>query len=618
MPVRVAAVAGTDVVSRLDAQLEALVVEPDVRAARRSEPPAWLPVIAFSVAAVVLTFPAVGQLRTHILGDQGDALLTLWVVRAAQHGLLHGWSSFWSPPIFFPTRGTFAYSDTLLPIALVHWPLRLLFGDVVAINLIALGSSVLSSWCVYRLAWRVCRSWHAPFVAALAYTYSAVRLAQLGHFQLLVGSALFPLVVLLMFRCLEAPSVRRGVALGVAFVAVTLTASYYGAIAGVAIVIVVGGYLLAMRPSPARSHVLAIGSAAAVVAVVMVPVGLQYAHLQKDPAFRRGFDPATSAHRNDFLASVPDNYVLSHVPQIAPRSTPNSRSGERRLFPGLVTLAFAVTGAIVLAREGRRRGWRRGRVLEVGLLLAVGAVSIVLAVGDQVAVFHHVVTMPFHFLRRFVPGFAGIRATARLALGGQLALALLAAVGIDALVQQRRAAARVALTAALAGFVLLEAAAPVGTVRVPTAADDGGVAQALRARPRGPVVELPIYSMTSGLPWPYVEAPRQLEALRDGRPRVNGYSGFQPKNFDQVRAKLDGFPDPSALYEARRLGVRYIVLRTKLIGPTPAYLVPFLGPPGVGRYSDATARNMLEQLPRDAVVRVDHLPGAYLIELRQT
>ena len=31
----------------------------------------------------------------------------------------------WDPPIFYPAPGTLAYSDTLLPVALVHWPLRL-------------------------------------------------------------------------------------------------------------------------------------------------------------------------------------------------------------------------------------------------------------------------------------------------------------------------------------------------------------------------------------------------------------------------------------------------------------------------------------------------------------
>ena len=34
--------------------------------------------------------------------------------------------------------------------------------------------------------------------------------------------------------------------------------------------------------------------------------------------------------------------------------------------------------------------------------------------------------------------------------------------------------------------------------------------------------------------WAYVEMPRQLEALRDDNPRINGYSGYQPPNFDNI------------------------------------------------------------------------------------
>ena len=99
-------------------------------------------------------------------------------------------------------------------------------------------------------------------------------------------------------------------------------------------------------------------------------------------------------------------------------------------------------------------------------------------------------------------------------------------------------------------------------------------------------------------PWAYVEMPRQLEALRDHDPRVNGYSGFQPNGFDTVAQALNDFPSHTALAEARALGVRYVLLRTELVGATPGSIRFVLGRSGAGKYPDRVARSMVAHLPR--------------------
>jgi hypothetical protein len=102
---------------------------------------------AFTLIAIVLTYPQISRMRTFIAGDSGDSLLEMWVLRRVEIGLPHGWNALWNAPNFFPARDTLAYSDTLFPVALVHWPLRTIFGDVLAFNLIYLGTWIVSSWC---------------------------------------------------------------------------------------------------------------------------------------------------------------------------------------------------------------------------------------------------------------------------------------------------------------------------------------------------------------------------------------------------------------------------------------------------------------------------------------
>jgi hypothetical protein len=582
------------------------------------EPATILLLAAFTLIAIVLTYPQISHMRTFIAGDSGDSLLEMWVLRRVEIGLPHGWHVLWNAPIFVPAHDTLAYSDTLFPVALVHWPLRTLFGDVLAFNLIYLGSWVGSSWCMYRLARRVVTHWGAAFVAALVYTYSAMRLVHHGHFQLVVGGALVPLVLLLLLRCLDSPSASRAVVLGLSLASLTLTASYYGAMMGVIVAIVATGWVFAQRPKTLRPTLVSLAVAAIVALVLVAPFGVQYLRLQRHPEFRRSFSPDSAAHVQDFLATGSNHHVLSHVPFIASRSRPSSRGIENRLFPGFVGLGFGIVGAIVVAREIRRRAWRTGRARELLFVTLAGLACLVLAFGDWTLIGGHRIFLPFVVFRHFVPGFAGIRAVARLALGFELALALLAAVGIEFALRRLSRRVRMGLVLSLIAIVIVESALPVVFVRVPTSAADGGIDLALRARPPGIAVELPLASAARGVMWPYVESPRQLLALRDHDPRINGYSGFQPKGFDALAAALDQFPNPDALTALRRLRVRYVVMRTALVGVlTPAGLLPQIARDGAGRYAPATAELLVRQIPRGVAARVDRLPGGILVELAQ-
>ncbi len=221
------------------------------------------------------------------------------------------------------------------------------------------------------------------------------------------------------------------------------------------------------------------------------------------------------------------------MPFIGSRSKVYSRGIENRLFPGFVALVFGAVGVVVLAREARRRGLRAGRTRELWLVGAAGIVCLILSFGDWFRIDGQRIVLTVHRVSPRVPGFAGIRAVSRLALGAELALVLFAAVGVDALARpaQRRLAVRIAHWNR--GLVVAESAIGLVFVTVPTSADDGGVDKALTARPKGVVLELPIKSVKSGAAWPYAEAPRQVAGATRRRPPGQRLLGLQPKDFDE-------------------------------------------------------------------------------------
>ena len=88
--------------------------------------------------------------------------------------------------------------------------------------------------------------------------------------------------------------------------------------------------------------------------VLVGPAAAQYLELQRDPAFRRNYEPLYAARLGDFRHPSPSNRLLGDAPVL--RNDSAARSSESYAFPGLVTL---IAGAMGVAVFARRRSWQR-------------------------------------------------------------------------------------------------------------------------------------------------------------------------------------------------------------------------------------------------------------------
>jgi hypothetical protein len=130
------------------------------------------------------------------------------------------------------------------------------------------------------------------------------------------------------------------------------------------------------------------------------------------------------------------------------------------------------------------------------------------------------------------------------------------------------------------------------------------VNRALAGRQRGLTAELPVVPAGNGVAWGYVEAPRQFLARIDDQPRVNGYSGYEPHDFERVAAALNSFPAPRAVVALDALGVRYVIVRRSIVGDF-----------------DAGTRAQLEAaqpaVDLDAVARLEASPPPWAASVRR-
>ena len=573
----------------------------------------------FAVVAVVFTFPVgPGAYDDALPGDSGDALLNLWILDWVGHNLGAGWSDLWNTSIFWPNENTLAYSESLIPVAILHRALSAVVGsEVLAFNLIYVAAWTLSGWITYLLARRVTRSTGAAVVAGLIATIATPRLSHYGHFQLAMGF-LVPLVVLLLVRFFETPGIGRGALLGFTTGVLTLSTSYYGLMVLVALAVLVPGLVVWLRDrEDLERTAIGLVVAAVVGAVIVVPVALQYRDLQQDAHFRRDPEPSGSAHLADFLRVTPDHYLLADLPPFESRSRPESATIENRLYPGLLALALGVVGLVVLVRNRRRLLAQRPVAARAMFLLVPTAVLLlVLAFGDELVVAGRTLWMPYSALRD-VPGFSGIRATARFVAFPLLVLALLAALGLGALLARvKRRELRIAIVAVCILAIGAESMMAIDVAETPSDAASRAVNIELARRDPGPVLELPVGSPADGWPWGYIETPRQYLSTIDDQPRVSGYSGFAPPDFDTTARILETFPSDDAFALVDELGVRYVVLRTGVPNGLEEFQEDVVGTDGVGLYSEDSAQAILDALPRERVERVDRFGDAWLIQLR--
>ena len=509
-------------------------------------------VLAYTAAAVILTWPLAAQLTTSIGAPQGpgDPFLNLWILGWG----LKTWTTdpaavfdgrVFNANIFFPAEGTLAYSDHFLLQALALAPIYALSHNaVLCYNLLVLFSIALSGIAMHAFARAVTGSTSGACLAGLAWACWPYRTAHLLHIQL---QALYfmPLALLALHRVVARRRWTDAVLLAVMTALQAIASVYYGVMTMVAIAS--AGVALACATGQWRSRQLGsrVVLAALLSGVLVLPVLIPYARSQQSEGFGRTLFEASnhSAALQSYLQVPPSNLAWGATGALAPRGprvgARDRRGVEDQLFPGLVVLAVALFGVIAYRRSDRRAVVVSGLALVVtGVLLSMGPEgfrTLYAALHDNVF------------------GFQAIRAPARFAAVAMLGLATLAALGLRAITERREIGGRVTvltvIVVALAGLEYLNT--PLALAAAPPTSTETGRWLAGERTP-GAVLYLPLTVDIESTPF-------MVQSLEHGRPIVNGYSGQRPAFYSTIVNDLSDFPSATALATVRELEVRFIV-----------------------------------------------------------
>lgn len=526
--------------------------------------------LLFGVLTAVFTWPLVSNLDR--VNGAGDPAVMVWSMAWISHAVFTEPATLYGANFFYPTTDALAYTDLLLPSALFAAPFFFATGNaLLGFNVVLFLTFVLSGYATFLLAHRLLtRSARVTGRSTLSYRYAlpaalfagalyAYSPYRFGHITQLNSMTTYflPLMLLFLHRYLEdGRSIRELFFVGLFFALNALSGLYYGVFAALMLAVFYLLWHLVRREVP-RLKDFAYGAPIfGVFGMILVLLLGPYLALSGADDHSRSLATVVggSVIPQALLVSPPESWLLGWTPEaLGVTNEAGKPMYELTLYPGLVAAGLAAYGFL---RRSRYAGGYSGPLLYASL----GLVILIFSFGPQLRLDGLHVPLPYYPLYEFVPGFGSLRVPARMYSIVMLCIAVLAAFGMQTLLQRLRGKKAAAALVALSVVAALEFAPtlPVDrfTNRGPPQLEPAYGYLVENATEDTVIAEIPFASRND----PFRETPRMYRSTHGWWNLVNGYGSYFPEGYDERRRALDDLPAPEGLAALRDLGVDYVIV----------------------------------------------------------
>ena len=489
-------------------------------------------------------FFSLTRLTSHAITD-GDPALNAWVLQWMSHALVHDPLHWYAGNTFYPYPHAIVLADPLVPLAILNVPVRWFTSNPwVGYNLLIVAAYYLSCVSGAALAGLVTGSRAAAVWGGIFWGFLFYRVHHIGHLQIL-SCQWIPAAVTCLLRFWQRPATRTALLFVLAFVAQALVSWYLAVMTTVVVATV--ALLQPIKDTFQRPLLKYYVLIVAAIVLLIAPFAMTY---------RAGFADSTLAGRNALVNTFGDAVRLSDylTPPSATlagtRISGNSYSiwGENTLYIGFVPLGLAAVGLLT----GRRWALIGFALVAGGYVLALGYVSPSLGIR-----------LPLHYVARWLPLVAGLRATQRFSLVLYTGVLLLSSLGLAHITRAWRPHWQAAATAIVCAVFLVEVfpvSLPISAAHgYRPSAPDRFIAQYQKTRPEPiTVLHLPIFYFQEA--YATDEATYMVDSTWHWARILNGFSGGEPFGFMERMRILGTLPEPAAVSLVRELGVDVIAV----------------------------------------------------------
>jgi hypothetical protein len=419
--------------------------------------------LLYAAGAVLLAHAAWLTPTRRWVGGCCDPEQAMWFLRWVPYAISHLTSPFFTHQLVAPSGVNLMWTTPTIAASLLASPVTLLFGPVVAYNVVVTAAIALSAWTAFLMLRRYTRGVVAPLIGGAVYGFSPYVVPQaVEHLDLALA-----LVPPLMVLCLDEILVRRrrpvlmGIALGALAFAQLLTAEEL--LVTFPLIAIFGIAVLIWHARSRLRSVIPFAVRGAVAALITVGVLAAWPLATQFFGPQRVHGPLQDAERfsTDLLNLItPTGYQLI-APDIAKPVAMQFAGGlnfEANAYVGVLLLV--VLGAFVF------RQWRDARV-RVAAVTALAA--FILSLGPHLRVNGQAtgIPMPLWPLLK-IPVLENIQPN-RIAVLMWLSVAALVALAIRSAAQRRsrRAAAPRLAALGVALVPVLPASLPAWLADVP-------------------------------------------------------------------------------------------------------------------------------------------------------
>jgi hypothetical protein len=348
---------------------------------------------AYTVIALVVTWPLARGLTRDVAWDLGDSVLNMWILswdaeqfRAILGGDAKRLLTFFDANIFHPAPLSLAYSEHLVPQALQIFPVYILTKNpILCYNLLFLSTFVLSGLGMYLLVRELTGNDAAAFVGGLLFAFAPYRIPQSSHLQVL-SSQWMPFVLFGISRYVRTGRRRALAGATGALVAENLSCGYYLLYFPPFVLAYALWELWRHEALRDRRKWIDFSAAALVIAIVTVPFVVPYLRVHDDLQLSRSLTETSRLSADVFsyaTASEAERFWGPRLATVFPKP-------EGELFPGAIVLLLASIGLLgagayrkdmpsmtppIKTPDLRWRTWIVSLLVAIAILHAAGAAA---------------------------------------------------------------------------------------------------------------------------------------------------------------------------------------------------------------------------------------------------